>query len=182
MSTQSAMSSDRRFAPAAPAVGTKKTAIGGLSLTGVWLFVTSLLVVGSGFTSLRPDVMGPGAASLPDSRGAGVSAGVNGANRRVSDSRAGGALVFTSMYCFSVVNGANVAVGEIFKTVVLSGHDRDMALLVRRRGDFVAGALGLSIAVAMLAVNGLQTRRSSASRRCKGPTRIHIHCSPCPPS
>lgn len=133
-----------------------RLAIGGLSLTGIWLFVTSLLVVGSGFTIMRPEVMGlavhpyliPLALAFPlvlMSRIAEFPVRVLVV-----------LLVFTSMYWFSVVNGTSVAVGEVFKTTCAVVTIVTCALLVRRRGDFVAGALGLSIAIALLAAHGLQ--------------------------
>jgi hypothetical protein len=128
----------------------------GLSATGVLLFITSVLVVASGYTSLRPDVMGlalhpylvPVALALPFV----LMARIAEFPIRILVAL----LVFTFMYCFSVVNGASVAVGEIFKTGSAVVTIVTCALLVRRRGDFVAGALGLSIAIALLAARGLQ--------------------------
>ncbi|HEY2895243.1 MAG TPA: O-antigen ligase family protein [Pirellulales bacterium] len=128
----------------------------GLSATGVLLFITSILVVASGYTSLRPDVMGlalhpylvPVALAVPFV----LMARIAEFPIRVLAAL----LVFMFMYCFSVVNGASVAVGEIFKTGSAVVTIVTCALLVRKRGDFVAGALGLSIAIALLAARGLQ--------------------------
>jgi hypothetical protein len=156
MSTQSAMSLTAVLPLPAPAAGTKKTAIGGLSLTGIWLFIASILVVCSGFPSLRPQIGGlllhpylvPIALAFP----------------LVTMARIGefpfrvlaALVVFTAMYSFSAINGGSLAFGEIFKTASSVVSIATVALLVRRRGDMVAGALGLSIAVAILAVNGLK--------------------------
>jgi hypothetical protein len=133
-----------------------KMLVGGVSLTGVLLFVTSLLVVASGYTSLRPDVMGlalhpylvPVALALPFV----VMARIVEFPVRILVA----ILVFTFMYSFSLVNGVSVGVGEIFKTCSGVVTIVTCALLVRRRGDFVIGALGLSIAIALLAARGLQ--------------------------
>jgi hypothetical protein len=133
-----------------------KMLVGGVSLTGVLLFVTSLLVVASGYTSLRPDVMGlalhpylvPVALALPFV----VMARIVEFPVRILAAL----LVFTFMYSFSLVNGVSVGVGEIFKMCSGVVTIIACALLVRRRGDFVAGALGLSIAIALLAARGLQ--------------------------
>ena len=127
-----------------------------MTFNGLVLFVTCLLVVGSGFLNLRPEIMGlalhpylvPVAIALPLV----VLARITMFPIRVLVSL----LVFTSMYCFSVLSGTGLPMGEIFKlasgvlTIVVC------ALLVRRRGDFVAGALGLTIAIGILAARGLQ--------------------------
>ncbi len=133
-----------------------KISISGLSINGVMLFAMSLLVVASGFTSLRPEVMGlafhpylvPVALAFPLV----LVTRVHLFPFRVMCAL----LVFTFMYCFSVFSAGTIAVGEIFKTACSVLTIATCALLVRRRGDFVAGALGLSIAVALLAWHGLQ--------------------------
>ena len=120
------------------------------------LFVTGVLVAGSGFMALRPEVFGlrmhpyilPLALAFPF---------VFLARFDVFPSKVLAALlVFVAIYIFSVFNGASVSVGEIFKVVSALVTIVTCALLVRRRGDFVIGALGLSIAVAMLAIHGLR--------------------------
>ncbi|MBI3837576.1 MAG: O-antigen ligase family protein [Planctomycetia bacterium] len=157
MSSQSAM-------PLSPSVMTarspsrmgSKLSISGLSISGVVLFAMSFLVVASGFTSLRPDVMGlalhpyliPVAVAFPLV----LVTRVHEFPIRVMCAL----LVFTGMYCFSVFSGGSIAVGEIFKTASAVITIVTCALLVRRRGDFVAGALALSIAIALLAWHGLQ--------------------------
>jgi hypothetical protein len=134
----------------------KQISISGLSLSGFMLFAVSFLVVASGFTSLRPDVMGlamhpylvPVALAFPLV----LIMRIHLFPFRVLCAL----LVFTFMYSFSVLSAGSIAVGEIFKTVCSVVTVVTCALLVRRRGDFVAGALGLSIAVALLAWHGMQ--------------------------
>ena len=133
-----------------------KLAIGGLSVNGLLLFLTSFLVAASGFTRFRPEVMGlslhpyliPVALAFPF---------VMVMRLQEFPVRVLAALaVFSGMYFFSVFNGGDVLVSEIFKVATGVVTTIVCALLVRRRGDFVAGALGLSIAVAILAIRGLQ--------------------------
>lgn len=157
MSTQPALHmSSVLLSPALAAAEKRKASIAGLSLTGIWLFITSLLVVASGFPNLRPEVGGlllhpylvPVALAFPF----------------VAMSRIGefpvrilvAIVVFTGVYSFSAINGGNLALGEIFKTGTSVVSIITVALLVRKRGDMVAGALGLAIAIAILAVNGLK--------------------------
>jgi hypothetical protein len=134
----------------------KKISIAGLSLSGIMLFAISFLVVASGFTSMRPEIMGlslhpyliPVALAFPL---------VLVMRIHLFPFRAMCALlVFTFMYSFSVLSAGSISMGEIFKTACSVVTVVTCALLVRRRGDFVAGALGLSIAVALLAWHGLQ--------------------------
>ncbi len=155
MSTQSALPLSPLLTPQASSRATSQFRIEGLSFTGVLLFLIGLLVAGSGFTSFRPQMMGvslhpyliPMAAALPL---------VFMARLAEFPVRVLFALVvFTAMYIFSVFNGS-VAVGEVFKIGAATITIITCALLVRRRGDFVAGALGLSLAVALLAARGLQ--------------------------
>jgi hypothetical protein len=65
-------------------------------------------------------------------------------------------LTFVGIYYFSILAGGGIVLGEVFKIASSAITIVTCALLVRRRGDFVAGALGLVIAVAILAVRGLQ--------------------------
>jgi hypothetical protein len=140
----------------APTQARSRVTIAGLTLTGVYLFVIALLVVGSGFTSLRPSIGGlllhpyliPVAAAFPFV----VMARITHFPALVLASL----LVFTGMYCFSVLSGGSLALGEVIRFVSSIVTIITCALLVRKRGDFVAGALGLSIAVAALAWHGLQ--------------------------
>ena len=133
-----------------------KLAIGGLSINGLLLFLMSFLVVASGFTRFRPEVMGlslhpyliPVALAFPFV----VLMRLHEFPVRVLAALA----IFCGIYFFSVFNGSSVLFGEIFKVSMSVITTIVCALLVRRRGDFVAGALGLSIAVALLAVRGLQ--------------------------
>lgn len=144
------------LSPALATAEKRQASIAGLSLTGIWLFIVSLLVVISGFSSWRPEVGGllvhpylvPVALAFPFV----VMARIGEFPLRILVSL----MVFTAVYSFSAVNGGNLAVGEIFKTGTTVATIITVALLVRRRGDMVAGALGLAIAIAILAVNGLK--------------------------
>jgi hypothetical protein len=148
--------SSAMLSPALAAAEKRQASIAGLSLTGIWLFIVSLLVVASGFTNWRPEVGGllvhpylvPVALAFPFV----VMARIGEFPVRILVSL----MVFTAVYSFSAVNGGNLALGEIFKTGTTVATIITVALLVRRRGDMVAGALGLAIAIAILAVNGLQ--------------------------
>lgn len=144
------------LSPALVAAEKRRASIAGLSLTGIWLFITSMLVVASGFEGMRPEVGGllvhpylvPVALAFPFV----VMARIAEFPVRILVAL----LVFTAMYSFSAVNGGSLAVGEIFKTGTSVVSIVTVALLVRKRGDMVAGALGLAIAIAILAVNGLK--------------------------
>jgi O-Antigen ligase len=134
----------------------KAASVAGLTLNGWILFLMSLLVVASGFSALRPRILGlalhpylvPMAAALPLV----VLARIGLFPVKVLAAL----VVFNVMYCFSALSGGGAPLGEIFK--VGSGFLTIItcALLVRKRGDFVAGALGLSIAIMVLALRGLQ--------------------------
>jgi len=134
----------------------EQATIGGLSLNGAILFMIGALVVGSGYSSLRPTVGGlalhpylvPMAASFPFV----VMARVHLFPLPILSSL----LVFVAMYCFSVFNGDTVMWSEIVKVVSSVMTIIGCSLLIRRRGDFVAGALGLGVGVALLAAKGLQ--------------------------
>jgi O-Antigen ligase len=157
MSTQPATSTSSAASQAYSRMRARgKASISGLTLNGVLLFVVSILVLASGYASMRPKVMGlslhpylvPLALAFPFvmlARLGQFPAHVLAA-----------LLVFTGMYSFSVLGGKGIALGEIFKMCSGVATLVICALLVRRRGDFVAGALGLSIAIALLAVRGLQ--------------------------
>jgi hypothetical protein len=140
----------------APQKTDRELSIAGFTLTGMMLFVTSLLVVGSGFVGLRPVVFGlalhpylvPVALAFPFV----VMARIHEFPMRVLAAFA----VFYGMYFFSVFNGQSLALGELFKSASGLVTMVVCALLVRRRGDFVAGALGLMLAVTIFAGRGLQ--------------------------
>lgn len=140
--------------PQAASRSGKRVKVEGLSLTGLLLFIIGLLVVGSGFTGFRPEILGlalhpylvPVAAAVPFV----LMSRLGEFPLRVLSAL----VVFTGMYMFSVFNGS-VALGEVFKIGSFVVTIVTCALLVRRQGDFVAGALGLSLAVAALASRGL---------------------------
>lgn len=156
MSSQPALNLSAAALPAFPRAATqKKESISGLTLNGLLLFVTCMLVVASGYLNLRPQIMGlslhpylvPMALALPLA----LLARINLFPVRVLVSLS----VFTGMYFFSVFSGTELPMAEIFKLGSAVLTILSCALLVRRRGDFVAGALGLSIAIAILAARGL---------------------------
>ncbi|MEX0679269.1 MAG: O-antigen ligase family protein [Pirellulales bacterium] len=156
MSTQSTSIPTAALPAPSRALGRGKVSIAGLSLTGVLLFVISLLVVGSGYLEFRPIVFGlsvhpylvPVALAFPLV----LLARVTEFPVRVLSAL----MVFAAMYSFSVLSGGGLSLGAAVK--IFSGVLTifTCALLVRRRGDFVAGALGLSIAIAILAMRGLE--------------------------
>ncbi|HEX3725632.1 MAG TPA: hypothetical protein VHV08_05290, partial [Pirellulales bacterium] len=156
MSTHPANALSPNLMSAAPAKQGRPFSIAGLSVNGGLLFTAAFLVVASGFSSLRPEVMGlalhpslvPIALAFPFV----LMSRIGEFPMRVLSAL----VLFVAMYCFSVCNGTNIAIGEIFKIVAGGITIVTCALLVRRRGDFVAGALGLSLAIALLAWHGLQ--------------------------
>ncbi len=147
---------------ASRALSQGQASLTGLSLNGVTLFLTGVLVVASGYVSLRPSVGGlslhpyliPVAAMCPFV----IMARIHLFPTPVLVSLG----VFTAMYCFSVFNGGSISLSEIVKSVSAILTIVTTALMVRRRGDFVAGALGLSLAIALLASHGLQEEAGDA--------------------
>jgi hypothetical protein len=127
----------------------------GLSLNGLTLFAIGLLVVASGYMALRPTVMGlalhlslvPVALAFPLV----FLSRINLFPTRILVAL----VIFAGMYCFSIINGLSVQLSEMFKIIAAVVTIITCALLVRKRGDFVAGALGLSIGVALLAAPGM---------------------------
>jgi hypothetical protein len=134
---------------------TADRSVAGLSLTGWLLFLIGILVVASGYLSLRPVIFGlalhpmliPVAFAFPL---IGLSR-ISEFPQRILVSLS----VFVSIYLLSIVNGLSMSTSEFFKTSAAFVTIVTCALLVRKRGDFVAGSLGLCIAVALLAAKGL---------------------------
>ncbi|MEX2113429.1 MAG: O-antigen ligase family protein [Pirellulales bacterium] len=156
MSNTSALSTSQTIHLLQPVHARRKLSISGLSLNGLLLFAASFLVVGSGFQSMRPEIMGlllhpyliPVALAFPF---------VVMMRFGAFPGRIAAALVcFIAIYYFSILAGGGIVLGEVFKMASSGLTIVTCALLVRRRGDFVAGSLGLGIAVAILAVRGLQ--------------------------
>ncbi len=93
-----------------------RTALAGVSAWGVYLFITSLLVFGSGVGSFRPNVFGllvhpflvPLAAAFPFVVGRFTELPL-----RILMSM----FAFSGIYCFSALNGGHNALGEVFKMV-----------------------------------------------------------------
>lgn len=134
----------------------KLDSIAGLSFGGVWLFMIGILVIASGYEALRPKIAGLAlhASLIP----------IGMAFPVVALSRMGqiptrvmvALLVFCGLYAGSVVNGTSIALNEVVKIGSTFVTIVTCALLVRKRGDFVAGVLGLSLAIALLAIPGLR--------------------------
>ncbi len=133
-----------------------RLAVSGLSLTGMLLFVIGLAVVGSGFLSLRPMVGGLALHPYLIPLGAAFPLVFLARISQFPVLVMAALLVFYGMCCFSVLSGGGIAFGEVFKIICSLMTIVTCALLVRKRGDFVAGAMGLSLAVALLAANGIQ--------------------------
>src|SRR5262245_47490099 len=156
MSTHPAPAFTAQLSGPKPAGAAWNRMLTGMSLTGPVLFLIGLLVVGSGFSALRPNIMGlalhpfliPAAFAFPLV----IMARLGDFPVRVMVSL----LVFCGVYFISIFNGASISVSELFKVSASFMTMVTCALLVRRRGDFVAGVLGLTIAVALLAARGLQ--------------------------
>ncbi len=142
-----------------PGVGKAQASLAGLSLTGVVLFICGLSVVASGYMSLRPIIFGralhpiliPLAASFPFV----VMARIHEFPPRILISLT----LFCGIYLASIFNGG-FSLSEILKLTSVYVTIVSTALLVRKRGDFVAGALGLTIAVALLAARGMSAESS----------------------
>jgi hypothetical protein len=138
-----------------PAV--RRLSAAGLSINGVLLFATSFLVMTSGFASLRADIGGlslhpylvPVAIAFPLV----VVMRLQNFPIRVLVAL----VIFSGMYVFSAFNGSNVSLSEVLKISSAMVSIVVCALLVRSRKDFVAGAVGLSLAIALLAIKGIQT-------------------------
>ncbi len=146
----------------------QQLAIAGMTVTGVLLFLIGFLVVGSGYSMLRPKFIGlslhpyllPVAVAFPL---------VLMSRMHMFPLRIGvSILVFVSTYCFSALNGGLNPLGEVFKVASAVISIIVCALLVRRRGDFVAGALGLAIAVAALGMRGLQPAQMASGEIMDG--------------
>ncbi len=131
-------------------------AMPGLTINGLVLFVASLLVAASGYTSFRPEIMGlalhPYLVVVAVAFPLVLLTRISLFPVRILVAL----LLFTAMYFFSVINGLSISLSEIFKLGAAVVTIVTCALLVRSRADFVAASLGLSIAVALLAVNGLK--------------------------
>lgn len=135
--------------------GAAPTLPAGLSLTGLVLFVSSALILASGYMSLRPEIMGlalhpmlvPIAIAFPLV----VLSRIYEFPMRVLL----GLSLFVGIYLVSIVNGTSFSLSEFFKMGAAFVTIVTCALLVRKRGDFVAGSLGLSIGIALLAWKGL---------------------------
>ncbi len=146
-----------------------RLAIGGLTLNGLLLFLIGLLVVASGFQSLRPDVGGlslhpyliPVAVALPLA----FMARLHLIPVRVLAAMA----IFYGLYFFSVFNGS-LAIGEIFK---MGGALATILVCACWCGAAAISwpALGLSLAVAVLASRSFQAEVASGVETIEGANR-----------
>jgi hypothetical protein len=142
--------------------------IAGLSMTGVMLFLIGVFVIGSGFMSLRPAIgelrlhpyLIPVAAIFPFM----LLTRLHLFPVKIL----AGLFVFVGMYFVSVCNGTDIALNEVFKLGSAAVTIITCALLVRKRGDFVAGVVGLSLASAALAYNGLLVDASAGVEAIEG--------------
>lgn len=125
-----------------------------LTVTGIILFVTGILVIASGFGRFRPEIAGlklhpyliPIALLFPSM----LLSRIQQFPARVL----GGLAVFGGIYVAAALNGAG-GLSETFKILSAGMVIVGSALFVQRHSDFVAGTLGLNLAVAALAVHGL---------------------------
>ncbi len=140
---------------------TSPTLPGGLSLTGAVLCLSSALIVASGYMSMRPEIMGlalhpmlvPIAIAFPFV----VLSRIYEFPLRILL----GLSLFVGIYVISIVNGTSFSLSEFFKMSAAFVTIVTCALLIQKRGDFVAGTLGLSIAIALLAWKGLTAEGAS---------------------
>jgi O-antigen ligase len=129
--------------------------LGPLTINGIIAFLSGIAVFGSGFGSLRPTIGGlllhpcmiPLLVSLPVT----VYLRIGKFPPRILS----GLAVFTAMYCISAL-GQTIALGEIAKSISAAVMIVGTALLIRTRTDFVAGTLGFTIAIGLLAFRTLQ--------------------------
>ncbi|HTU24667.1 MAG TPA: O-antigen ligase family protein [Pirellulales bacterium] len=132
-----------------------------LTITGMILFVTCVLMFGSGFKAFRPEVGGllvhpflfPLAAVAPFLL----------INRlKAFPARLLTAfLIFYMLYVLSNLAGGLRAASEIVKFTTAGVAIIGTAMLVRSRSDFVAGVIGLGIASGSMGLFGLRTMGSA---------------------
>ena len=126
-----------------------------LTLTGAFLFATAVLVFASGFKELRPEI--GGLMLHPYLIPVGLIFPFMFISRlqQFPVKPLAGMTVFLAIYVAATLNGEGGGLGEIFKIACAGMVIVGSALLVQRHSDFVAGAVGLNVAVAILAVKGL---------------------------
>jgi hypothetical protein len=119
------------------------------------LFLIGLLVVASGYMSLRPQIMG--LALHPSLVPIALAFPITALSRLglIPIRIVASLVLFVTIYCFSIINGASFSLSEMFKVVAAGITVLTCAMLIRRRGDFVAGVLGLTLGVAWLAAPAL---------------------------
>jgi hypothetical protein len=145
-----------------------KSTVAGLTVTGVLLFLIGFLVVGSGYSMLRPKFIGLSMHPYLIPVGFAFPLVLMARMHRFPLRIGVSILVFVSTYSFSALNGGLNPLGEVFKVASAVISIVVCALLVRRRGDFVAGALGLAIAVAALGMRGLQPAQMASGEIMDG--------------
>jgi hypothetical protein len=134
-----------------------------LTLSGCILFLTCALMFGSGFRAFRPEVMGllvhPFLIPI-----AAVSPFLLVNRLKAFPARALSALmIFFLLYALSNVTGGRAAVSEIVKISTSGVAIVATALLIRSRGDFVAGVVGLGFASGTMGLYGMQATFHSST-------------------
>lgn len=138
-----------------------RSALGKLTGSGIVLFLSGLAVLGSGFAQLRPSVFGMLIHPYLIPIGLAFPFLLVSRIQRFPTNTLFGLSIFTVIYIFSTLSGS-WATPETPKIVSGAIVIFSAALLVRSCGDFVAGSVGLSIAVGILALRGLEGEGDAA--------------------
>ena len=146
---------------AAPAATSGKY-VNKLTMGGAFLFLSCLLVVGSGIGQFRPNIAGMRVHPYLIPLGIAFPFLLISRIQHFPPNVLAGTVVFGMIYIASILNGGGGGIGEMAKVICGGISIVAAALLVRSHADFVAGALGLSIAIAVLAVRGLSDENVAA--------------------
>jgi hypothetical protein len=155
------------FAPAQPLSAVplprSKAIPSQLTISGVVLFITCVLMFGSGFKALRPEIFGllvhpfliPLALAFPFI--------VVGSLKNFPTRALAALLLFFALYTLSNTSNVRAGLSEIIKISTALVAIICTALLIRSRGDFVAGVIGLGIASGAMGFYGMQGTLGSAT-------------------
>lgn len=138
--------------PARPS-GPKDSDLGPLTATGVLAFLTGFSVLASGISSLRPEIGGLLLQPCLIPLGLAMPFVLLTRLGEFPGRILGFLALFTAMYCFSALGGH---LGEIAKALSAMVMIVVPALLIKSRKDFIAGALGMILAVGLLGFRGLE--------------------------
>ena len=138
------------------------TYVNKLSFGGVFLFISCLLIVGSGIGQFRPDIGGMRLHPYLIPLGVAFPFLFITRLQRFPPNILAGMVVFAMIYIAAVINGGGGGTSEIAKILCGGIAIVAAALLVQSHADFVAGAVGLNLAVAALAVRGLSEENLAA--------------------